>query len=133
MKITTQLLLLSGAMLFFSLSSLQAQQVQYSKDQIIGKWILKSASYNEQNVFFKEPDSKVSFEFRADGKVTFITSDGKAAEGMFLVKENKLIDPKIPESPSADIISLTENGLVLAIEEEYDKVLMTFELVDTGY
>ncbi len=122
------MILLCGAVFFLSLNAIQAQNIQYSQDQIIGKWILKSASYNGTYVSLENSVSPISFEFSLDGKVKYIALDGKMQESIFQLKENQIIDPKVPEYANADILELTKNAMVLKMQEEYNKVLMTFEI-----
>jgi len=129
MKIN-RLLLLFGAVFFLSVPNLEAQNIQYSKDQIVGKWILKSASYNGLEVSLQGLKERISFEFSQDGKVIYVASDGSQERGDFLLKENKIVDPKVPEYPDADIVALSKEGLVLEMKEAEDRVRMTFELVD---
>lgn len=127
MKIIYTLLLSLTA--FFSCSlSLTAQSIQYSQDQIVGKWILKSASYNGLEVSLADIKDRISFEFSVDGKVIYNTPNGTSEEGVFLLKENKIVDPQVPEYPNADIISLTQKDLIIEVWEADDNVLMTFEL-----
>ena len=128
MKVTNRLFLLFGVMYFLSLSCLKAQDVHYSKDQIVGKWVLKTASFNGQSVPLADVTSRISFEFALNGKVTYLNFDGKLENGRFLLKENKLIDPNVAEYLHADIISLTKDGLVLEMKEDKNKIIMTFEL-----
>jgi len=125
-----RLLLLFGVVFFLSASNLKAQSIQYSKDQIVGKWILKSASYNGLEVSLKGFKERISFEFSQDGKVIYVAPDGSKESGAFLLKENKIVDPNVPEHPDADIIDLTKDGLVLEMKEAEDSVLMTFELAE---
>ncbi len=128
MKFKNRLILLVGGIFFLSFSCLKAQDVQYSGDQIIGKWILKSAIYNGKSISLADVTNHISFEFTSNGGVTFSNFNGKVENGAFLVKENKLIDPKVPESLSADIVSLSKNRLILSMNEDRNEVLMMFEL-----
>lgn len=121
-------LLLSMTAIISSSESLHAQAIQYSQDQIVGKWILKSASYNGLEVSLADAKDQISFEFSTDGKVIYNAPDGRSEQGIFLLKENKIVDPQVPEYPNADIISLTPKDLVLEMWEAEDSVLMTFEL-----
>lgn len=125
-----QLVLLCGVINFLSVSGIQAQDIQYSKDQLIGKWILKSASFNGDEVSLQDCKNCISFEFFRDGQVTLITSDGSKERGDFLLRGNKIIDPGVPEYLNVDILRLTKNDLVLEMQEEVHKVLMTFELAE---
>ncbi len=129
MKCRISKLLLLGVIGYLSSVSLNAQDNYFSQDLIIGKWILKSALFNGTKIAFGATDQDISFEFLIDGKVVFISSEGEIERGNFVIKENKLIDPDVPEYPNADILSLTKNALVLLIKKEEDRVKMTFEPV----
>jgi len=122
---------LFGVICLLLSTGIQAQNVQYSTDQLIGKWILKSASFNGREVPLQNSKDAMSFEFSEDGSVVLINFDGRKERGAFLLQDNKIIDPSIPEYPNADIVMLTKDDLVLEIREEVNKVLMTFELVET--
>lgn len=127
MKCTKPRIMLVLALCVLFSSALQAQEATYSLDEIVGKWILKSANYNGNHIPMDLPGAQVSFEFKTDGSVLFISSEGKSEEGHFLIKDNKLIDPRVPEYPNADIISLSDEALILLMHEENNKVQMTFE------
>lgn len=128
MKIFTNSLLLSLAFLFLSINTIVGQNVQFSQQQIVGKWILKSASFNGRDVYMADCKGQVFFEFSNDGKVKIASLNGEEKEGVFLLKENKLIDPKVPEFSNADILELTDKGMILEMKEDRDKVLMRFEI-----
>ena len=126
MKVINQCLLF-GILLTMSTSIVQAQNITFSKDQIIGKWTLKSASYNGAAVSLADMKQKITFEFSEEGLVTLITPKGEEQKGMFAIKDNRLVDLTIPEQPDAHIIALSEKGLVLEMQEETNKVMMTFD------
>ncbi len=117
-----------GVVFFMTIFSISAQENSYSNDQLLGKWILKSAQFNGQEISLAGVKSQVSFEFLDDGMVTLVTFDGKEESGAYEVEKNKLIDINLAERSGADIISLTENALVLSMEEDKNRVLMTFQL-----
>lgn len=128
MKYSNTGLLLIASLFFVSIVNLSAQNAQYSEDQLIGKWELKTALFNGNIVLVEKMDFKMSFEFTEGGMVTFISSNGIAEEGEFIVKDNKIIDPITPEQPAAKILKLTSNLLILSIIEDGNKMILTFEL-----
>jgi hypothetical protein len=128
MNITNKIILITAFLSCFSLSFLNAQDVLYLEEQIIGKWVLKSAIYNREALSLVNEPNWLSFEFEKDGKVILKYADGRMEIGKFLIDENKLIDPNAPECLNADIVSLSKEGLILAMEEDKNRVVMTFEL-----
>lgn len=130
MEFTKKMILFAGAVTYLSIPTVQAQNPVISADQIVGKWILKSASFNKEAVPAELVASWVSFEFGQDGKVLLKYADGKTESGDYLVRENKLIDPNAPEFLNADIISLSDESLILAMDEDTNRIVMTFELTN---
>jgi hypothetical protein len=128
MNITNKIILITALLNCFCLSFLNAQEVFYLEEQIIGKWVLKSAIYNREALTLVNEPNWISFEFVKDGEVILKYADGRVETGKFLINDNKLIDPNAPECLNADIISLSKEGLILAMEEDKNRVVMTFEL-----
>ena len=128
MKYSNTSLLLVASLFLLSISNLSAQDIQYSKDQIIGKWELKTALYNGNIISVERMDFKMSFEFAEDGEITFVNPNGVAETGQFIIENNKIIDPVTPEQPAAQILKLTSSLLILSITEDGNKMILTFEL-----
>ena len=64
----------------------------------------------------------------SEGAVTFTTPSGERETGEFLIEDDKIIDPVTPEHPAAKILKLTSNLLILSMEEDNNKMILTFEL-----
>lgn len=111
-------------MQFFSCSV--SQKALSQEELIIGKWVLESASFEGKVVKAEVLGGKISFEFTKEGFATFQTSEGQLERGRYQIQSNKLFDPDSPEETPADIVSLTREHLIMAMEESGDRVTMRF-------
>ncbi len=102
-------------------------QIDYSNDQIIGKWNLTSASFNGQEIMLSGIE-EISFEFTNGGEVTLVRSNGMIEKGEYLIEAGYLIDPNTPEHLNANILGLTNDELILSMNEDLNEVVLIFEL-----
>jgi hypothetical protein len=117
------------SLLFLSFSTSNfAQHSEYSGEQIIGKWNLRSASFNGKDVHLNQSEQGMSFEFTNNGLVMLFNSDGLLRQGQYVIEDDRLIDPNSPEYLNAHIISLSNDELILSMYEDHNEVLMIFEL-----
>lgn len=117
--------LLIYAFVFCLFSCQTLHEVPQQEDLIVGTWILKSASMNGQEIPADKMGGKISFVFTEDGVAVFTTPEGATEKGRYSIKENQLIDPDSPGNP-AEIITLTKDQFVMAMDGKDEKVVMNF-------
>ena len=110
--------------LIFSCST--TQKMINQDDLIVGKWVLESASFDGQVINAELLGGKISFEFTKEGVATFETSEWQIERGRYQIQSNHLIDPDNPEELPAEIVTLTKEQFIMSMEEEGERVVMTF-------
>ncbi|MEL6864561.1 MAG: lipocalin family protein [Bacteroidota bacterium] len=124
MRTTTYLNLLCCALLALSSCS-TTNKVKSNENLIVGKWIVQSVNVDGESVPAALLGGTILFEFRHDGTASFTTPDGKTEKGRYTIKSGQIFDPDSPADEPVDIISLTRETLVLAMQEQGEQMEMT--------
>lgn len=96
-----------------------------TEDLLIGKWVVKSVNVGGEIVPASLLGREIAFEFNPDGTAKFTTPSGEMENGQYTVKQGKIYDPSSPKEDPVDIITLSEEELVLGMVEEGERLEMT--------
>jgi hypothetical protein len=120
--LAVMLLATSSCALFTKSRSITPEAAQL----IAGKWILRTVKQDNAII----PSSKfgeATMEFTKDGRVMAKFPGKPASTGQYYIEKNKIYDIGAPNGAVLDVLSLTNDRLLLEMKANAQKVVLEFE------